>query len=268
MINDSLLNYIRQGRTAGMTREAITTSLTSNGWGLADVNEGFAKVDGVAAPVSQPLAQPSTPLVAKPSPSIQPAKKRWIWISAASAVVVLLLAGSAVAWYQYTLSLVSNSAPTAAQNTTPSLVVATSTTPAQNTFTFTPKSSEVPAFTLQYPATLSSSTAEETVYGARVLLGSSTTDTMTLNFSYFPNPLQPSQTAAEYLKTTFPLGTTTVTTVAGREIASVMDPHFSAGQSLYYIFLKNKSVITIEITGGDAGRDAIVQSIQFENPLY
>jgi uncharacterized RDD family membrane protein YckC/type II secretory pathway pseudopilin PulG len=57
MINPQLLDYVRQQQTAGISKEDIRKSLTTQGWSEQDLNEVFAAVAPVAAnavPVPEP----------------------------------------------------------------------------------------------------------------------------------------------------------------------------------------------------------------------
>jgi hypothetical protein len=45
MINQQLIDYIRQQLTAGVTREIIKTALISQGWSEQDINEGFTTIE-------------------------------------------------------------------------------------------------------------------------------------------------------------------------------------------------------------------------------
>lgn len=74
MINQQLIDYIRQQITAGITREAIKTSLISQGWSEQDVNEGFIAIE-------KPTMPPIPPSVVQPTvPTQLTGNKTSIWI--------------------------------------------------------------------------------------------------------------------------------------------------------------------------------------------
>ncbi|GEM_PF-1897752 len=67
MINQQLLDYIRQQLTTGVARDNIKTALLSQGWSDQDIAEGFLNIDKIsvapAVPSPTPVAsQPTMPL--------------------------------------------------------------------------------------------------------------------------------------------------------------------------------------------------------------
>jgi hypothetical protein len=84
MINQPLLDFIKQQLSKGLTKEKITSDLLANGWDTEDVNEGFAaivpKVSPVPAPtpnsnptpVSAPTAAPVAAPISTPISNVAP----------------------------------------------------------------------------------------------------------------------------------------------------------------------------------------------------
>lgn len=57
MITPELVSYIKQQLAQGLTRDMIATTLVTNGWGVADINEGFqaAGLPPVAIPTTNSM---------------------------------------------------------------------------------------------------------------------------------------------------------------------------------------------------------------------
>jgi len=63
MINQQLLEYIRQQFATGLSKENIAKSLIASGWQVSDINDGFAALEKPSIPiVSAPLPQSSMPI--------------------------------------------------------------------------------------------------------------------------------------------------------------------------------------------------------------
>ncbi len=70
MVNQQLLDYVKQQLKNNVSREQIKSSLMENGWDNADVEEGFAVLS--PAPAPKPSAVPQSPRPAYSSPSLNP----------------------------------------------------------------------------------------------------------------------------------------------------------------------------------------------------
>jgi len=62
MINQQLLDYIRQQLTGGVAREIIKTNLMSQGWSEQDITEGFMTIEKSTATPVPPAPMPVSPL--------------------------------------------------------------------------------------------------------------------------------------------------------------------------------------------------------------
>lgn len=101
MINQQLLDFIRQQLQQGRDREEIKNSLMTNGWQALDIEEAF---NSLASP-NQPVVQPPSGL-SNPQPfstfSPQPQKKiNKALIAIFSIIVVLAIGGGAFAYFYY-----------------------------------------------------------------------------------------------------------------------------------------------------------------------
>lgn len=69
MINQQLLDYIRQQVTAGTSKESIKQALSTQGWSEQDVNEGFATLDKnlTTSANHTPAFSVSSPSIARPT---------------------------------------------------------------------------------------------------------------------------------------------------------------------------------------------------------
>lgn len=73
MINQQLLDYVRQQKTAGISKEAIIQALAAGGWTANDVNEAFMAIEGVKVPPPPPPPPPPLPApITPPAPPVQP----------------------------------------------------------------------------------------------------------------------------------------------------------------------------------------------------
>ena len=92
MINQQLLDFIKQQLSSGSTKEKISSDLLANGWTAQDVQEGFNALTIPATPVSSVPSTPATPsFVQKKSHS---GMKIFFTV-----LVLFLLAGGASAYY-------------------------------------------------------------------------------------------------------------------------------------------------------------------------
>ena len=62
MINQQLLDYIRQQLTGGVAREIIKTNLMSQGWSEQDIAEGFITIDKSTVPPVPQAPIPTSPI--------------------------------------------------------------------------------------------------------------------------------------------------------------------------------------------------------------
>lgn len=49
MVNQQLLDYIKQQLQQGVSRDNITNNLISQGWQQSDVNEGFSSIENFSS---------------------------------------------------------------------------------------------------------------------------------------------------------------------------------------------------------------------------
>jgi len=66
MINQPLLDFIKQQFAKGSTKEKIMIDLLANGWDTGDVEEGFAAITPKVSPVSPVVSRVT------PTPQISP----------------------------------------------------------------------------------------------------------------------------------------------------------------------------------------------------
>jgi len=105
MVNQQLLDYIKQQLAAGTGKDAIQQALVGQGWSASDIAEAFAAPVPQPAPAAAPAApQPAPATMAPLQTSIsQPVTKSrshmMLWIL----ILVLLIAsaGGAAAYYYY-----------------------------------------------------------------------------------------------------------------------------------------------------------------------
>ncbi len=102
MVNQQLLDYIKQQLGQNVSKEQIKGSLLGNGWLASDVEEGFNAI-ALKPPVTSPVAPAPSPIMI---PDIQPAVyltsqnkpklwKKFILIL----VLIIILAGAG--WYTF-----------------------------------------------------------------------------------------------------------------------------------------------------------------------
>lgn len=101
MINQQLLDFIKQQLQQGIGREEIKNSLMTNGWQASDIEEAFNSM----TPPNQAVAQSSSDL-SNPQPfstfSPQPQKKIYKLLLAAFSIIgVLAIGGGAFAYFYY-----------------------------------------------------------------------------------------------------------------------------------------------------------------------
>jgi hypothetical protein len=122
-----------------------------------------------------------------------------------------------------------------------------------------------------YPPSLGTPQTKESAVSVKVYFGTST-DTLTLDFSLFSDPRSPSQSAHDYLQSIYPTANLTDLSTNGRTILKVLSLGVSQNQFVYYIFLKNKSVMTVEAIGStnafDTVEDGLIRSLQFADSAY
>jgi len=95
MVNQQLLNYIKQQLQQGVSREIITNNLISQGWQQSDVNEGFSSIDSfnTSSQISSPQSFSTLPQ--------QPERKGNKTLLAIISIIGALIIGSGVFGYFY-----------------------------------------------------------------------------------------------------------------------------------------------------------------------
>jgi hypothetical protein len=68
MINQQLLDFIKQQLSKGISKDKITSDLLSNGWNIEDVAEGFAAITLKVSPTPPTPRAPITPQPVQPAP--------------------------------------------------------------------------------------------------------------------------------------------------------------------------------------------------------
>ncbi|MBY0294363.1 hypothetical protein K2Q08_03465 [Patescibacteria group bacterium] len=104
MVNQQLLDYIKQQLAAGTAKDAIQQALVGQGWNVSDIAEAFAALVPQPAPVAPVAPQPAPATMAPLQTSIsQPAAKPQSHLMLWILILVLLIAsaGGAVAYYYY-----------------------------------------------------------------------------------------------------------------------------------------------------------------------
>jgi cytoskeletal protein RodZ len=290
MPNQQLLEYIRAQRALGATKGAIVAALASSGWRAEDVAAAWlvaTEPELPAAPVQAipPTIQPQ-PLQAAAIVSrvqvAQPNKSSPILRITVGILLALVIVGAwgAAIWYRQSMQQPASAPQTSpdsqasAQGPVQAAATTTPSAPAVEplaTYSFTPSASNIPGFSLGYPPSLGTPQTKESAVSFKVKFGTST-DTLTLSFSLFANPLSPSQSAPDYLQSIYPTANLTNLSTNGRTILKVLSHDFAKNQFVYYIFLKNASVMTVEATGStnafDTMEDGLIQSLQFADSAY
>jgi hypothetical protein len=72
MINQQLLDFIKQKLSSGITRDQITQLLKTNGWNDADINEAFTQITNPGATNQVPMPTPALSVSPIPSSSSTP----------------------------------------------------------------------------------------------------------------------------------------------------------------------------------------------------
>jgi hypothetical protein len=99
MINQQLLDYIKQQLQNGVSKEQIKSNLLSNGWQESDINEAFALVDSLmSSPVSQNSNSPQFP--AEFQQPVESKTKRSLF-TVLLALGILLVAGGVFGYFYY-----------------------------------------------------------------------------------------------------------------------------------------------------------------------
>ena len=104
MVNQQLLDYIKEQLAAGVAKDAIQQALVGQGWNVTDITETFAALVPQPAPAAAPVPQPAPPTMAPIQSSVsepvtKPQSHLMLWIL----ILVLLVAsaGGAAAYYYY-----------------------------------------------------------------------------------------------------------------------------------------------------------------------
>lgn len=302
-----MLDYIKNERARGTADTDIESALVAKNHSLDDIAEGIATAQNAPAPVPiPPIPMPTRqgavlqkmqvpPSLASHAAYATPKKKTGSRIVAAPLLIALLFViGIGGVWYFETsqLTLQSAGAPTSSSQPVPSAAglspqeatttdMIASSTPVEPfaTYTFTPRISNIPSFSFEYPASFEAPQTQENSRGVQISFSSSTPAELIMVFSLFSSPLQTGQTPEQYLQSIFPTGASTDVGANGRAIFRVVSPALPQNQSVYYIFLKNTTAMTIEMTTNDATtsasedfgvstQDALAQSLQFADPAY
>ena len=99
MINQQLLDYVKQQLQNGVSKEQIKSNLLSNGWQESDINEAFALVDSLmSSTVSQISNSPQLP--AEFQQPVEPKTKRSLF-AVLLALGILLVAGGVFGYFYY-----------------------------------------------------------------------------------------------------------------------------------------------------------------------
>jgi hypothetical protein len=97
-ITPELLDYIKQSLSAGVSEQDIKSTLSSQGWVEADITAAFSQTKGSVSPVVEAPATINTPQINNLPEIPKKTSGKKNMIVSAVAVVVLLLAGTAVAF--------------------------------------------------------------------------------------------------------------------------------------------------------------------------
>jgi hypothetical protein len=99
-ITPELLEYIKQSLSAGVSEQDIKTALVSQGWIEADITEAFSQTNGSVSPVVEsPVAVNILQTNNLPEIPQKSSRKRNMIITGVAVVVVLLLVGTATAFF-------------------------------------------------------------------------------------------------------------------------------------------------------------------------
>jgi hypothetical protein len=96
MVNQQLLDYIKQQLQQGVSREIITNNLISQGWQQSDVNEGFSSIDS-----SNTSSQISSPQSFSTLPQQPERKASKTLLAIISIIGVLIIGGGAFGYFYY-----------------------------------------------------------------------------------------------------------------------------------------------------------------------
>ncbi len=301
MPNPQLLQYIKAQQSAGYTKDAIVAALVGAGWQGADVARAYASLVPAApvAAMQQPVAspvRPTQPVMAQPYQPYQPlhtaqtaepissippqSQALWPWVAALVCIVAIAAAGGGY-WYWQSFLVAPEPAPTEpitqAAPVVPVPVMpapaapTTASTTSGPSYSFAPTTSSVPAFSLSYVAALGAPLAKETADNLMLTFGTTTPAKLSLDISLFANPLEGSQTPAQYTQSTFPDAALGTLNASSRTLMRVTGTPLPAGRTLYYLFLKNDMVMTISTTGSGQAQsdtDLLLQSLHFSDPKY
>ncbi len=236
------------------------------------------------APMTQPI-QPTQPIQVtqpvRPAQTAQPQAVQqkkggsMVWIISIVIIFILLLAGAwgAAYWYRQNIQSQASSSATPVANastaSTTAVTTASTTTTSLFTYPFTPNTSTMPGFSMQYPSLFGIPQVKGSSSGVTVAFNNS----FVLTFDLSAKPLSTLQTLAAYVQSKNPTATSTDVSANGRAILQVpIAPTATSTltHSAFYILLKNQKVLTITSSGGSTPVDenAIVQSIQFTDQTY
>lgn len=93
MINEQLLNYIRQSLAGGISKENTKTALMSSGWAEQDIEEGFLTVSQTSNNIQTPEQQSFTPQTTNTNDSAEtPQSVKYFEVSMYLSIVLSILA--------------------------------------------------------------------------------------------------------------------------------------------------------------------------------
>ncbi len=100
MVNQQLLDYIRQQLAAGVSKEEIIQSLITTGWQGQDINDAFSTIGTQIAPQQMQQAPTTTFVQSTVGQNNSPhGKKKWPVILITAVILLLLGGGAAFAYY-------------------------------------------------------------------------------------------------------------------------------------------------------------------------
>lgn len=104
MINQQLLDFIKQQSQQGVNREGIRNSLITNGWQASDIEEVFTSIDSQNQPSVQSPSGPSNPQPLQSFstfPSQPQMKANKTLLAIISVIGMLVIGGGALAYFYY-----------------------------------------------------------------------------------------------------------------------------------------------------------------------
>ncbi len=128
MVNQQLLDYIRQQLAAGVSKEEIIQSLITTGWQGQDINDAFSTIGTQIAPQQMQQAPTTTFVQSTVGQNNSPhGKKKWPGILVTLAVPLLLGVTAAYAYFNFFNASTPPAQSQSSASTTPATVTAEST---------------------------------------------------------------------------------------------------------------------------------------------